>query len=170
LEGLELKNYTASEFLPGISKSGTIVKGVRHEDLQKTSFADNFFDIIISSEVFEHIPKPFQAFAEVYRILKPGGAHVFTVPYVADSPSDINMSFLNPEGIVIDGPGRPPDFIPPFFHSDSFRSEGIIVFTIFSEEILTRLCKLGFDVEIKVIQNENLGIVGLGSIIFTAWK
>lgn len=29
---------------------GAVVRGVRHEDLQRTSFADNTFDLVISSE------------------------------------------------------------------------------------------------------------------------
>jgi len=40
------------------------------------------YDFIISSEVFEHVPPPVDnAFANIFRLLKPGGVLVFTVPY-----------------------------------------------------------------------------------------
>ena len=32
-------------------------------------------------QVFVHIPMPYQAHHELFRILKPGGSHVFTVPF-----------------------------------------------------------------------------------------
>ena len=42
----------------------------------------NVFDFLISTEVYEHVPPPAsRAFEASYKILKPGGAFVFTVPY-----------------------------------------------------------------------------------------
>jgi 2-polyprenyl-3-methyl-5-hydroxy-6-metoxy-1,4-benzoquinol methylase len=43
-------------------------------------FPDNFFDIVISSEVIEHVPDPFKAMHELYRVLKPGGNLILTTP------------------------------------------------------------------------------------------
>src|SRR3984893_5426362 len=41
------------------------------------------YDFIISSEVFEHVCQPVsKAFENAYRLLKPGGVMIFTVPYV----------------------------------------------------------------------------------------
>lgn len=42
-------------------------------DIRKTDFLDNYFDIIISSSVFEHIQNFDIAINEMYRVLKPGG-------------------------------------------------------------------------------------------------
>ena len=40
------------------------------------------YDFIISSDVFEHVPPPVEkAFHNMYRLLKPGGVCIFTVPY-----------------------------------------------------------------------------------------
>lgn len=36
---------------------------------------------MVTQDVFEHVLDPAQAFREVARTLKPGGAHVFTVPW-----------------------------------------------------------------------------------------
>lgn len=40
------------------------------------------YDFVITSDVFEHVPPPVSnAFTNLYKILKPGGLVVFTVPY-----------------------------------------------------------------------------------------
>jgi SAM-dependent methyltransferase len=43
-------------------------------------FADNFFDLIVSAWVLEHLDHPEQAFQEIYRTLKPGGKAIFLTP------------------------------------------------------------------------------------------
>ena len=47
---------------------------------EKTAFQDEMFDIIICSEVLEHVPQPQHCLAEIHRILKPGGTAVFSTP------------------------------------------------------------------------------------------
>jgi len=42
---------------------------------------DESFDLVITLDVFEHVLRPAKAFAEIARTLKPGGAHIYTVPY-----------------------------------------------------------------------------------------
>ncbi|MHC1704353.1 MAG: class I SAM-dependent methyltransferase [Tenuifilaceae bacterium] len=43
-------------------------------------FPDNTFDFVVSSEVIEHVPDPYKAIQELYRVLKPGGTIVLTTP------------------------------------------------------------------------------------------
>jgi ubiquinone/menaquinone biosynthesis C-methylase UbiE len=43
-------------------------------------FEDGSFDVVVSSEVIEHVPHPFDAIAELVRVLKPGGILVVTTP------------------------------------------------------------------------------------------
>jgi len=49
-------------------------------DACNLGFADNSFDRIIASEVFEHVPDDAAAFAELTRVLRPGGIMAVTVP------------------------------------------------------------------------------------------
>ena len=45
----------------------------------------NSFDFIITSDVFEHIPQPVEsAFNNLYKLLKPNGIVIFSVPYVTE--------------------------------------------------------------------------------------
>lgn len=72
--------FIASQFFRDVPR-GEIRDGQRSEDLESLTFSDNSFDLVITQDVFEHILRPDLAFAEIARTLKPGGAHVFTVPY-----------------------------------------------------------------------------------------
>ena len=50
--------------------------------MERLTFDDETFDIFITQDVFEHIFNPEIAAREVLRVLKKGGAHVFTVPTI----------------------------------------------------------------------------------------
>ena len=43
-------------------------------------FKDNTFDIVVSTEVIEHVTDPYLAIREMYRVLKPGGVLALTTP------------------------------------------------------------------------------------------
>lgn len=50
-------------------------------DGKKIPFADNEFDSVFSSEVFEHIFNIDEVLPEIHRVLKPGGKLLFTCPF-----------------------------------------------------------------------------------------
>jgi SAM-dependent methyltransferase len=43
-------------------------------------FDDRSFDVVVANQVFEHIPQPRPAFAEIARVLKPGGTLIALFP------------------------------------------------------------------------------------------
>lgn len=49
-------------------------------DLVKIDWQDNYFDRIISLETLEHSPRPLELIKEFYRVLKPGGICVMSLP------------------------------------------------------------------------------------------
>jgi ubiquinone/menaquinone biosynthesis C-methylase UbiE len=49
-------------------------------DAYNLPFPDESFDVIIAAEVLEHLPDDARAFAELHRVLKPGGRIAVTVP------------------------------------------------------------------------------------------
>lgn len=61
-------------------QAGAVVNGVRNEDVQRLTWPDGRFDLVSSTEVFEHVPDYRRGFEEVHRVLRPGGWFVFTVP------------------------------------------------------------------------------------------
>ena len=62
--------------------------GVMRGDATKLPFPDNSFDVVITSEVLEHITDDTAAIAEMVRVLRPGGRFAASVP--AEFPERIN--------------------------------------------------------------------------------
>jgi 2-polyprenyl-3-methyl-5-hydroxy-6-metoxy-1,4-benzoquinol methylase len=61
-------------------------------DAQKMDFADNQFDVILITEVLEHIPDDKKAAQEILRVLKPGGFLLLTVPHLERVPLEAGIS------------------------------------------------------------------------------
>ncbi len=134
--GLFVKNiraraasWTSSEFYPG-SPSGSFIGGHRNEDLRRLSFPDSSFDLIITSEVLEHVDEPWAAFAEIRRTLRAGGRHIFTVPHVAGA-------------LTSSREGK-----PPVLHIDPRSPGGIRVVTDFGDDLPERLRQFGFETSV----------------------
>jgi SAM-dependent methyltransferase len=74
------KNYSSSQYFEDVPR-GEYKDGFRSEDLTALTFKDASFDLIITQDVFEHVMMPGKAFSEIARVLKPGGAHIFSMPW-----------------------------------------------------------------------------------------
>ncbi len=72
----DLPGYQSSHF-ENRAPSGERYAGVEYQDLMHLTYPDNAFDLVISSDIFEHVRRPFAGFREVNRVLKPGGFHIF---------------------------------------------------------------------------------------------
>lgn len=44
---------------------------------------DEHYDAVISHQVLEHVPRPWEALAEFHRVLRPGGVIVISVPHLS---------------------------------------------------------------------------------------
>jgi hypothetical protein len=77
----QCKNYTATQFYPN-ELSGAVINNFRNENLERQTFDNEVFDLVISQDVMEHVYDPENAFKEIARTLKKGGAHIFTVPII----------------------------------------------------------------------------------------
>lgn len=73
--------YTAADLMPGPNIDVVT-------DIVKTPFPDASFDAVYCLQVFEHIPYPWRAAAEIQRILKPGGVAVVSAPFLQASHAD----------------------------------------------------------------------------------
>ncbi len=161
MAGAEL--VTGSEYLGPKFKPGTIVKGIRHEDLQHLSFADDSFDIIVSCEVFEHIPDPDQGLAETFRVLRPGGQLILTIPFFARNPASVRRAGLE-NGVLR-------YYLPKEFHYNPLSRNGSLVFTDFSWDLLARLHAAGFeDPRALYAWSAECGHLSLTQPVFVCWK
>lgn len=82
-----------SEYIEG-RPLGTIIDGLRNEDATRLTYASESFDIVTSNQVFEHVDDDRRAYLECYRVIRAGGALVFTVP-LYDIPSTIRVANLS---------------------------------------------------------------------------
>ncbi|MFE3544259.1 class I SAM-dependent methyltransferase [Nocardia sp. NPDC059177] len=65
----------AESQVPDYAKAETVCG-----DALELPYGDGEFDVVIASEILEHVPRDTQAIAELTRVLKPGGALAVTVP------------------------------------------------------------------------------------------
>jgi len=158
-----MKNYVSSEYFGDGYKSGATVKGKMHQDLMELSLDDASMDVVLSSDVFEHIPYPYKAHAEVYRVLKNKGRHIFTVPFY-------KTKFLDEHRTSIDADGNITHLLSPQHHGDPIRSEGALVHHIYALEMLVKLAEIGFRTNLYHVHNYWHGILGSGGIVFEAIK
>lgn len=77
----ECPRYFGSHYYPELAP-GSTEREWRCENLEALSFADSSIDLHVTQDVVEHLFAPEVAFRELARTLKPGGAHIFTVPLV----------------------------------------------------------------------------------------
>jgi hypothetical protein len=114
----ECERYIGSQFWPGVSP-GTLVDGVRCEDVERPTLGDGTVDVVISSDVFEHIIDVDAALAQVARVLSPDGLHVWTTPQYRDrerSTARVRRSGTDLEYLV-----------PAEYHGDPVNPDGALV-------------------------------------------
>ena len=148
-----------SEYLGHEYAGGSIVKGIRHEDVENLSFADAQLDLIVSNDVFEHVPNPAKAFAECVRVLKPGGVMLATIPFHSASDLSVTRVRLNT--------GQLEHILSPAYHGNPVSADGSLVFTDFGWDLLGVIKEAGFsDVCVDVHASPELGHLGGGQIVF----
>lgn len=109
------RTYTRSFYADG---SGSRRRnGAVREDITALSFSDGAFDLIVSSEVLEHVPRLDKALSESARVLRSGGAHLFTVPPRMNTRKRAE---------IVDGQIR--HINTPEYHMDPLSPEGILAF------------------------------------------
>ncbi len=107
---------------------------VQCETLENLTFEDDRFDLVITQDIFEHIKYPDIAFLEVNRVLKPGGHHVFTVPYHHGRKTVSRITACRDRELLS---------LPPVYHGDAFKKRSSIVYTDFGDDLIDILNGLG---------------------------
>ncbi len=133
--GERAAKLTFSEFYDDVAP-GSFKDGVQCQDVEQLTFEDSSFDLCTSTEVFEHVPDDRKGFAEIRRVLKPGGRFVFTVP-LTTAESTVERAAL------VDGELR--HLLEPEYHGDVIRGQGkVLCFRNYGRDILDRLKESGF--------------------------
>lgn len=113
------------------------------QDLHNLTYADASFDLVLTSETLEHIPDLPRALAEIRRVLKPGGVHVFTTPVLWDRETSRTCARLGADGVI-------EHLRPASFHGLPGTTAGdMMVMVEFGADIIALLAHAGFEVRVE---------------------
>ena len=129
-----LPNYVGSDYWPDVAP-GDERDGIRCEDLMALTFPDASFDLIVTSDILEHVRHPFVGFSEIRRVLAPGGRHIFSIPVQQPwrTKTVERVDTSGPEDVHI---------LEPRYHLGPGNSQHI-VYNDFGQDLLDGLAAIG---------------------------
>lgn len=140
------------------SEYGSTRADLPSEDLRALSYEEQQFDLVLTSDVLEHVPDYRQALAEIKRVLKIGGGFIFTVPWLDDRLT-VTRAAISPTGTVVHQK-------EPSFHGDpALKMADHLVFHEFGRDFVTELADF-FETTLYCHQ----GFGGLLSSVFRCIK
>jgi SAM-dependent methyltransferase len=155
-----------SEFLgPTFTPGQVNADGIRHEDVTDLSFSDGSFDFVLSFDVLEHVPGYRAAIAEFYRVLKPGGRVLLSVPF----------GLLYERNLVrarIDSQGNVEHLLPAEYHGDPIDPNGgVLCYYHFGWELLQDFRDAGFsDASMAITWSLEYGHIGSEQLLIVAQR
>jgi len=127
-------SYTRSFYRVHVAPGTVRQDGAVCQDITQLTFGDCSLDLIVSSDVLEHVPDAAAAFAESARVLRPGGSHVFTVPPRATTRKRASLEH-----------GKIAHLAEPEYHYDPLDPAGILTYWDYGPDIATVLPMKGVD-------------------------
>lgn len=132
---------------------GSMVGGLRNEDLENQTFGNELFDLVVHLDVMEHLFSPFAALQEVYRTLKPGGRCIFTAPTYPERVRSEQVAFMEAGDLRIVG--------NPEYHGNPQNSNGSLVTWRYGYDLPYLITnRAGFDVEVRRWYSPSKAIMG----------
>jgi SAM-dependent methyltransferase len=142
-------HLTCSEYFDDVAP-GDFKGSTQCQDVQSLTYQDGAFELVTSTEVFEHVPDDARGFREIYRVLRPGGYFVLTVP-LSGSDATVERAVIR-DGQVL-------NLLPPEYHGDRIRGLGrVLAFRNYGTDICSRLEATGFAAEIRTITQPEYAI------------
>ena len=128
-------------------------QGVRHENLEKLSFTDKSFEAVVLLDILEHVVDYKQVFREVFRCLRPGGALLWSAPFVVSQSSHvIRAEVVNGELI---------HHQEPEYHGDPIGGKGVLCYRYFGWDVIHEMLEVGFeDAYAAIIHSDAMGHFG----------
>jgi len=109
---------------------------IPHQTLESLTYADASFDLVLTSDILEHVRDPLKAFSEIARVLRVGGFHIFTIPILMPIPAKSVARVKTIDGLDVP--------ILPFHYHGNGKGGQSLVFTDFGMDIIVSLSKTGF--------------------------
>lgn len=146
-------SYSTSHYFPEITPGQKDPRtSSRCENLESLTFKDSTFDLLLTQDVMEHVFNPEVAFREIARVLRPHGAHIFTVPMVNKTRPSRRRASLNANGEII-------HHLEAQYHGNPIDSKGSLVTIDWGFDLAPYVQSLtGMPTIIFQIDNIDLGI------------
>lgn len=158
----ECEAYVGSHFWPDVAP-GTAVDGVRCEDVERPSFEDGLLDLVVSSDVFEHVIETDVALAQIARVLRPDGLHVWTTPRYRDRELSASRVTRTPAGLD--------HLVPPEYHLDPVDAGGALVTFDWGRDLEERVeAASGMATVAFHIESRRHGLLGEFSEVFVSYR
>jgi SAM-dependent methyltransferase len=142
----------------------TNAQGIRNEDLTRLTFTTEAFEIVVSLDVLEHVPRYGRALQGCWRVLEPGGALVVTCPFRPGRRENLVRATLQTDGTI-------EHLEPPEYHGDPLSPGGALAYYTFGWELLDELRSVGFaDVAAYGTWSRQHGYLGDDLLVFVARK
>lgn len=146
-----------SQYKPDLPAGAKIAAGVSNQNLEHLTFEDECFDLVVTSDVMEHVRRDSLAHKEIFRVLKPGGVYVFTVPNVPEWPeTQVRVQVVE----ELD-PTKDEHLMEPEYHGDTNGDSelGVLSYRTYGRDLLTYLQSIGFQVQYSRENIEQNGIM-----------
>ena len=145
-----------SLYKPGQTPGARLDARTSIQNLEALTFPDASFDIVLTSDVMEHVRLHDRAHAEIARVVKPGGVYMFTVPhYRHQRETYYRVQIVNP-----DDPSTDLYLCEKEYHGDQNAEDGMALsYRSYGTDIDEVLNALGFDVEYTKRDLPELGIM-----------
>lgn len=158
--------FLGSEFAE-IEAERQAIYPISSEDLMALTFKTSTFDLVISNDVFEHVPDLDQCLSEVARILNSYGVLISTFPFVFNREAGIVKAKLKE--------GKIEYLTEPEYHGNPMQPDkGSLVFEVPGWDLVKRARAAGFeDAYFAFISSAKHGIAGKdinGVFVFVAMK
>ena len=135
-------DLSVSTWKPGRPRGEALGPRTTNQDLERLTFPDACFDVVLTSDVMEHVRLEQRAHEEVRRVLKPNGVYLFTVPHFRDRVTIERVKIVDPAD-----PSRDVDVLPREYHGDANSEDGrALAYRSFGIDLDGKLSRLGFDV------------------------
>ena len=134
-----------SNYKPGQPMGSVLARGITNQNLECLTFADASLDIVITSDVMEHVRLDDRAHREIYRVLKPGGVYLFTVPHDRSWEQTLTRVQVNDP----DDPSKDVQLLDPEYHGDTNSDDptGVLAYRTYGRDLEHQLAQLGFMVD-----------------------
>jgi len=137
-------NVQTSIFRPQERLGVNFGPNTSNQNLEQLTFLDNSFDIVVTSDVMEHVRLDDRAHQEIRRVLKPEGVYLFTVPHGRVKPEGlIRVAVTDP----LD-PSKDQFILEKEYHGDANSPEHkSLSYRVYGTNLDKYLERLGFTVE-----------------------